>query len=611
MAKFDRSVFLTTKEKTFGRDDTLPKLPVPELGKTIKKYLESVRPHVDDAAFKKTEAIAKQFENGVGKSLHEKLLERAKTENNWVSKYWDQYAYLVLREPLIPYYSMGGSWDRNSLPWPKNSTMIQQASLYAYFLLEHWQLLRDQRLAPHKAVDGRPFTMLNFRNLYNTSREAGVHVDAIRSHFRPDESCPSHMIIMCRGRFFVIDALSGHSGLLTAPELEVQFERVLEASTSDGDGVAVLTADNRTQWAKNKNWLVQISVNNRKIIELIESAITVFVLETEGAPDEEGCLRYSLGGNLANHWVDKSIAITTFPNGSVSSLCDHAAYDGMVSISAFIYVQHGIGEMNGKWSGERRVLESLRPPQELVFDVDSIIKGEIARLLKEAEAVTKPVTATRKAFTGYGKRFVQSQKLHPDAWVQLALQLAFYRLHGRFAPMYETATTRQYREGRTETVRSCSLEAAAWMKEMTNANADVKKCRELLAKAALKHNAMMKESRDGFGCDRHLFGLQCLAYENGIAPPEIFTDPSWALSGGNGNFYLSTSLLGYQENGGCVAPMCLHGYGCFYNIMPDQILIGISAWKTSNETSSEKLFAAFTTALQQMQSVIVTGASKM
>lgn len=34
--------------------------------------------------------------------------------------------------------------------------------------------------------------------------------------------------------------------------------------------------------------------------------------------------------------------------------------------------------------------------------------------------------------------------------------------------MYETATTRQFREARTETVRSCSIEAADFVKEMVH-----------------------------------------------------------------------------------------------------------------------------------------------
>jgi carnitine O-octanoyltransferase len=55
----------------------------------------------------------------------------------------------------------------------------------------------------------------------------------------------------------------------------------------------------------------------------------------------------------------------------------------------------------------------------------------------------------------------------------------------------------------------------------------VGKCRDLLLKAIAKHNDLMNDARNGQGCDRHLFGLQCLAFENNIPTPEIFKDPSW------------------------------------------------------------------------------------
>jgi carnitine O-acetyltransferase len=52
----------------------------------------------------------------------------------------------------------------------------------------------------------------------------------------------------------------------------------------------------------------------------------------------------------------------------------------------------------------------------------------------------------------------------PDATVQMALQLAFYRIHGRPCPTYESASTRLFLHGRTETVRSCSIESLAFTK---------------------------------------------------------------------------------------------------------------------------------------------------
>ena len=55
----------------------------------------------------------------------------------------------------------------------------------------------------------------------------------------------------------------------------------------------------------------------------------------------------------------------------------------------------------------------------------------------------------------------------------------------------------------------------------------------------------MKEAKNGYGCDRHLFGLQTLAHEEGLPLPGLFSDPSFVKSGGNGHFILSTSTSGY------------------------------------------------------------------
>ncbi len=53
-------------------------------------------------------------------------------------------------------------------------------------------------------------------------------------------------------------------------------------------------------------------------------------------------------------------------------------------------------------------------------------------------------------FTDFGKEFIKSQKVSPDSFVQLAIQLAFYRMHGVPGATYESASTRVYQEGRTE-----------------------------------------------------------------------------------------------------------------------------------------------------------------
>lgn len=47
-------------------------------------FLFTVKPFLNQEEYQRTEDIVKKFENGIGKELHQKLLERAKTRRNWV-----------------------------------------------------------------------------------------------------------------------------------------------------------------------------------------------------------------------------------------------------------------------------------------------------------------------------------------------------------------------------------------------------------------------------------------------------------------------------------------------------------------------------------------------
>ena len=47
--------------------------------------------------------------------------------------------------------------------------------------------------------------------------------------------------------------------------------------------------------------------------------------------------------------------------------------------------------------------------------------------------------------------------------MQVALQLAYYRLHKSLTAVYETASTRLFKHGRTETGRSMTSETAQFI----------------------------------------------------------------------------------------------------------------------------------------------------
>ena len=71
-----------------------------------------------------------------------------------------------------------------------------------------------------------------------------------------------------------------------------------------------------------------------------------------------------------------------------------------------------------------------------------------------------------QSFQGYGSNFIKKAGFSPDAYVQMAIQVATYRLFGKQCATYESTQVRPYLHGRTETTRSVSPASAAFVDRM-------------------------------------------------------------------------------------------------------------------------------------------------
>lgn len=82
-----------------------------------------------------------------------------------------------------------------------------------------------------------------------------------------------------------------------------------------------------------------------------------------------------------------------------------------------------------------------------------------------------------------GTHFLKLNKVSPDTYIQLALQLAYHKLHHETPATYESgiilfrliistpsAHTRKFKNGRTECVRTQSVEIQEWIAGMENQN---------------------------------------------------------------------------------------------------------------------------------------------
>lgn len=184
--------------------------------------------------------------------------------------------------------------------------------------------------------------------------------------------------------------------------------------------------------------------------------------------------------------------------------------------------------------------------------------------------------------------------------MQMALQLAFYKLHQTVTPTYETASTRAYLHGRTETTRTLSVESKRFV-ERWQSTASAHERYALFKAATEAHAKYTVTASKGYGCDRHLLGLRLVAATLPANPLDplnsarlpthpIYTDPAYARS----QYYrLSTSGLhpGRRLMGTGFGAVVPDGYGVNYMPAPELVKFGIECKKSVKETVSAQEFA--------------------
>ncbi|KAM6411835.1 LOW QUALITY PROTEIN: peroxisomal carnitine O-octanoyltransferase [Pluvialis apricaria] len=611
----EKQVLESSEERTFQYQDSLPSLPVPPLDESLSKYLDAVKPFLNQEEYQRTEDIVKKFENGIGKELHQKLLERAKTRRNWLEDWWLS-AYLDLRISTQIHCNMGGPGPFIEHCWPpKEGTQIEKACVNIWHTLKYWDLLRAEKVAIERSGDAI-LDMNQFRMPFCTCKIPGVTRDSIGSYFKTEAEgeCPSHLIVLCRGRVFAFDAIHEGNMLISSRDFSgfhttLQLTYIQKRCHSEPEtGLAALTSNERTKWAELREYLIDLDPKNLNFWKKIQRSLFVVCLDDSSphaTPEDYTEVKLGLTGDPTVRWGDnKSYNSSIFSNGTCSAFCDHSPFDAMALITMLAYVEKKILENEGKWKGSDKVRD-IPWPEELAFTVDQKIINEIGLTKEWYYKKVSDLHLVNYAFTSFGKALIRKKKLHPDTFVQLALQLAYYKCHGRPGCCYETAMTRRFYHGRTETIRSCTMEAVEWCKSMLDPSDSTYERLQLMHKAFAKHNKMRKECENGKGFDRHLLGLLLIAQEQGLPAPELYADKAFTASGGGGNFVLSTSLTGYTRFGGCALPMVPHGYGFFYSIRDDRIIITCSSWKSCPETDAEVLCRTVFQCFQDMLQLTV------
>lgn len=231
-------------------------------------------------------------------------------------------------------------------------------------------------------------------------------------------------------------------------------------------------------------------------------------------------------------------------------------------------------------------ISNLERPQVLTWQVSHELGNAIRTAEKNASTLIADLDSVLLHYEGYGSNMMKEAKVSPDGWLQMVYQLAYYRHYGKSCPTYESASTRKFRAGRTETVRTCSTDTVAFTKAWEDKDVMMADKLGLFEKAIGSHMEYMKSASNGHGVDRHLLGLRCQMTTEEAASEEaaIYQDPSYW---GSQYWLLSTSNTSPGDLAwggfGAVVP---EGYGINYAIGKERVRMSVSSWNSYKDTDS-------------------------
>ncbi|XP_020650511.3 carnitine O-acetyltransferase isoform X1 [Pogona vitticeps] len=584
----------------------LPALPVPPLQQTLDHYLLALQPIISEEELSHTRALVEEFRKpgGVGERLQKGLERRARKQENWLSDWWLKTAYLEYRLPVVVHSSPG-------VVLPKQDFQDRQGQLrFAAKLIEgalDFKTMIDNETLPVEYLGGKPLCMNQYYQILSSCRIPGPKRDSVVNYARGKKP-PTHITVVHNFQFFELDVYASDGTPLTTDQIFIQLEKIWNTSLqTNKEPIGILTTNHRNSWAHAYNNLIK-DKTNKESVRSIEKSIFTVCLDAPIPRVSDDIYRSRVaaqmlhgGGsrwNSGNRWFDKTLQFIVAEDGSCGLVYEHAPAEGPPIVALLDHVV----EYTKKPELVRTPMVPLPMPKKLRFNITPEIKDDIEKAKRNLNIMVQDLDITAVVFHHFGKNFPKSQKISPDAFIQIALQLAYYRMYKEACATYESASLRMFRLGRTDTIRSASVDSLKFTKAMDDTGKPDPEKAELLRRATQAHRAYTDMAITGNAIDRHLLGLKLQAIQDLVSMPELFMDTAYAVAM---HFNLSTSQVPAKTDCVmCFGPVVPDGYGVCYNPMADHINFAISAFNSCAETNAARMAHYLQKALLDMRQLL-------
>ncbi|SNS06644.1 choline/carnitine O-acyltransferase [Actinomadura mexicana] len=560
--------------RTFGNEERLPRVPLPTLDATCERFLEWCGPLLTADERARTESALASFArpDGPGRTLHAALERYDASEGveSWLDTFWP-YRYLGRRDRI--------ALNANFFFLFKESPegQVERAAGIIAGALDY-KLRLDREEVPPVVQRGRPLSMAQNRYLFSTTRIPGAEQDTVRAPYTAEWPGPSdarHIVVLFRGNIIRMDVLGPDGHPHTLEELRAGLAAVMKAEAAPEPSAGHLTTKARAEWAASREAL--LALGNTKALDDVETALFCVCLEDFVPANTLDACDHLLHGDSANRWFDKAVSFVVFGDGTAGINVEHCGLDGTTVLSFVDALLSEPPETSSQRSGARS--QGLPVVEAIEFTLDDALRRDIDAAAAAFAAYGAATATATVAFDDFGTDHVKRLKMSPDAFVQMAYQLAHQRAKGRVGATYESIATRQYRNGRTEAMRVVTPEVLRFVEAMDDPAAGTAPRRDAFRAAADAHVRRARACQAGQAPEQHLWELQLIQRRRGAElgvtePLPLFESPGWLVMRDD---YLSTSSapsVNIRYFGfGSTSEQCI---GVAYVLLPDRFNVYLS-----------------------------------
>lgn len=317
-------------------------------------------------------------------------------------------------------------------------------------------------------------------------------------------------------------------------------------------------------------------------MEAIEASSFVVCLDDASPITLEERAHQYWHGDGQNRFFDKPLQFIINDNGTSGFMGEHSMMDGTPTHRLNDYANMLIFT-NALDFNNPEIRSNIPDPQPLRWSVNKEIEEDLNAAQRHFDRQIGQHELRVQAYQGYGKGLIKKFKCSPDAYVQMVIQLAYFKMYGKNRPTYESAATRKFQLGRTETTRTVSDDSVAFCNAMADPEVSQDDCIAKFRAAINSHVKYIADASDGNGVDRHLFGLK-MCLQQGESTPQIFTDPAFGYSS---TWFISSSQLSSEYfNGYGWSQVVDEGWGIAYMINENSIQFNV----VSKGLGSERYF---------------------